>query len=164
MQRLLLISLFLFPHVVFPQYKRLRDIGISTGVLPTGDWNAITDVPGVKVGHTTVIKGHSVRTGLTASLPYEGNIFQHKVPAGIFVGNVSGKLAGSTQVLELGNLESPVILTNTLGVSTAIDAVIDFTLQQKGYEKVHSVNVLVGETDDGYLNDIRGGTFESKTY
>ena len=156
MKKLFLFGLFLVPLLSISQNKRLRDIGVHIGVLPTGKLNAITDVPGVKVGHSTLIKGDSVRTGVTAILPYDGNIFQHKVPAGIFVGNGFGKLAGSTQVLELGNLETPIILTNTLSVSTAMDAVIDHTIRQKGNDRVQSVNAVVGETNDGYLNDIRG--------
>lgn len=136
--------------------QRLRDYGITPGVLPPGSFNSITDVPGVKVGHTTLIKGDSVRTGVTAILPYAGNIFQQKVPAAIYVGNGFGKLAGITQVNELGNLETPIVLTNTLSVSTAIRAVIEYTLRQKGNEKVQSVNAVVGETNDGFLNDIRG--------
>ena len=138
------------------QNKRARDLGIKIGVLSPGKWNAITDVPGVKVGHTTLFKGDSVRTGVTAILPNDGNIFQQKVPAGIFVGNGFGKFAGSTQVLELGNLETPIILTNTLSVSIAMDEVVEYTLHQKGNENVQSVNAVVGETNDGYLNDIRG--------
>lgn len=136
--------------------QRLRDLGVEVGVLPTGSLNAITDVEGVTVGHTTLIKGDSVRTGVTAILPHRGNIFQQKVPAAVYVGNGFGKLAGSTQVKELGNLETPVILTNTLNVSTAMDAVIDYTLSLSENEDVGSVNALVGETNDGYLNDIRG--------
>jgi len=156
MRSFLFIFLFISFHSADAQTKRLRDIGVKIGVLPTGKWNAITDVAGVKVGHTTLIKGDSVRTGVTAILPYHGNIFQQKVPAGIFVGNGFGKLAGSTQVLELGNLETPIILTNTLNVSTAMDAVIEYTLHQRGNENVQSVNAVVGETNDGFLNDIRG--------
>lgn len=136
--------------------KRLRDFGITPGVLPTGRLNSITDVGGVKVGHTTLIRGDSVRTGVTAVIPYEGNIFQQKIPAAIFVGNAFGKLAGSTQVNELGNLETPVILTNTLSVPTAMNALIKYTLKQKGNENVLSVNPVVGETNDGRLNDVRG--------
>ncbi|NII25177.1 P1 family peptidase [Pseudoflavitalea sp. X16] len=136
--------------------KRARDYGIHIGVMKPGQWNAITDVPGIKVGHTTLIKGDSIRTGVTAILPYDGNIFQQKVPAAIYTGNGFGKLAGTTQVQELGNLETPVILTNTLSVATAMNAVIEYTLQQKGNENVQSVNAVVGETNDGWLNDIRG--------
>lgn len=136
--------------------KRLRDYGITPGVLPTGKWNSITDVAGVKVGNVTLIRGDSIRTGVTAILPCDGNIFQEKVPAAIFVGNGFGKLAGITQVNELGNIETPIILTNTLNVGTAVTAVVKYTLQQKGNENVQSVNAVVGETNDGYLNDIRG--------
>ena len=135
---------------------RARSLGISIGVLPTGAENSITDVPGVSVGQTTIIKADSIRTGVTAILPHNGNLFQQKLPAAIYAGNGFGKLAGVTQVKELGNLETPVILTNTLNVATAVDALIDYTLQQKGNENVQSVNAVVGETNDGYLNDIRG--------
>ena len=128
---------------------------IKIGILPQGHFNAITDVAGVKVGHTTVIQGNDVRTGVTAILPHDKNIFQYKVPAAVFVGNGFGKLSGSTQIEELGNIESPIILTNTLSVATAINAVIDYTLHQKGNENVQSVNAVVGETNDGWLNDIR---------
>jgi len=138
------------------QTNRARDEGIKIGVMQPGKLNAITDVPGVKVGHVTLIKGDSVRTGVTAILPHGGNLFQQKVPAAIYAGNGFGKLAGSTQVKELGNIESPIILTNTLSVAAATDAVISYTLSQKGNETVLSVNAVVGETNDGYLNDIRG--------
>jgi D-aminopeptidase len=134
----------------------LSDFGIQIGVLPRGSFNAITDVPGVLVGHTTLIKNDSIRTGVTAILPHHENLFQQKVPAGIFAANGFGKLTGVTQVKELGNIESPIILTNTLSVSNAMQAVVDYTLQQKGNEQVQSVNAVVGETNDGYLNDIRG--------
>lgn len=136
--------------------QRARDLGIKPGVLPTGTNNSITDVSGVSVGHTTLIKGDSVRTGVTAILPHDGNIFQQKVPAAVFVGNGFGKLAGSTQVEELGNIETPIILTNTLSVATGMNAVIRYTLNQEGNEDVRSVNAVVGETNDGYLHDIRG--------
>jgi len=138
------------------QNQRARELGLHIGVMAPGTWNAITDVPGVKVGQTTLIKGDSVHTGVTAILPYDGNIFQQKVPAAIFVGNGFGKLAGTTQVQELGNLETPVVLTNTLSVGTAIQAVAEYTLREKGNEQVYSVNAVVGETNDGSLNDIRG--------
>jgi D-aminopeptidase len=121
-----------------------------------GPLNAITDVAGVRVGHTTVVQGDRVRTGVTAILPHGGNIFREKVAGAVFVGNAFGKLAGSTQVDELGTIESPVVLTNTLSVGTAIDATVRWTLTQPGNENVRSVNVLVGETNDGGLNDIRG--------
>ena len=136
--------------------KKAADFGIRIGVMIPGKLNAITDVRGVKVGQTTLIKADSIRTGVTAILPHEGNLFQQKVPAAVYVGNGFGKLAGVTQVKELGNIESPVILTNTLGVSTAMNAVVSYTLSQKGNENVQSVNAVVGETNDGFLNDIRG--------
>ncbi|SEL87558.1 P1 family peptidase [Parapedobacter koreensis] len=138
------------------QTKSPRDWGIQIGVLPIGKSNSITDVSGVKVGHVTLHAGDSVRTGVTAILPHGGNIFQQKVPAAVFAGNGFGKLAGSTQLTELGNLESPIILTNTLSVPIAMDAVIDYVLALPGNENVQSVNAVVGETNDGYLNDIRG--------
>ncbi|SFN72527.1 DmpA family aminopeptidase [Salegentibacter flavus] len=152
---LLLFILLFNISEVFSQ-QRLRDLDIEIGVLPTGSMNAITDVEGVKVGHSSLIKGDSVRTGVTAILPHGGNIFQQKVPAAIYIGNGFGKLAGSSQVQELGNLETPIILTNTLNVTTAMDAVIKYTLNQDGNENVYSVNAVVGETNDGFLNDIRG--------
>ncbi len=138
------------------QMKRARDYGIEIGILHTGRYNAITDVPGVKVGHVTLKEGDSVNTGVTAILPHDGNIFQQKVPAGIFVANGFGKLTGYTQVEELGNLETPVVLTNTLSVSTAMAAVIEHILSQPGNERVMSVNAVIGETNDGRINDIRG--------
>jgi D-aminopeptidase len=157
MRRLLLLLPFLsLLHSLQAQSGRARDVGIRIGVLQTGQLNAITDVPGVKVGHTTIIKADSIRTGVTAILAHDGNLFQQKVPAAVYVGNGFGKLVGTTQVQELGNLESPVILTNTFSVATGMEAVIDHTLQQAGNETVQSVNAVVGETNDGYLNDIRG--------
>jgi D-aminopeptidase len=136
--------------------KRARDHGVKIGVLPPGKLNSITDVPGVKVGHVTIISGTDIRTGVTAILPHDGNIFQSKVPAGVYVENGFGKLVGTTQVAELGNMESPIVLTNTLSVAAAMEGIIDFTLNQKENEKVQSVNAVVGETNDGWLNDIRG--------
>lgn len=136
--------------------QRLRDYGIEIGVLKTGNRNAITDVPGVKVGHYTMIEGDSIRTGVTALLPHDGNIFQQKVPAAIYIGNGFGKLAGYSQVEELGNIETPIILTNTLSVPAASEALISYSLSQPGNEDVRSVNPVVGETNDGWLNDIRG--------
>jgi D-aminopeptidase len=138
------------------QMKRARDYGIEIGILRTGRYNAISDVPGVKVGHVTLKEGDSVNTGVTAILPHDGNIFQQKVPAGIFVANGFGKLTGYTQVEELGNLETPVVLTNTLSVSTAMAAVVEHILSLPGNERVMSVNAVVGETNDGRINDIRG--------
>ncbi len=153
---ILLLMVSTISQVWGQERKRARDLGIKIGILPTGKLNAITDVAGVMVGQTTLIQGSGVRTGVTAILPHEGNIFQEKVPAAIFVGNGFGKLAGTTQVQELGNLESPVILTNTLSVGTGLNAVVSYTLNQPGNEEVRSVNAVVGETNDGYLNDIRG--------
>lgn len=138
------------------QRLSVREMGLEIGVVPTGFNNAITDVLGVRVGQTTLISGDSVRTGVTAILPHQGNVFQEKVPAAIFVGNGFGKLAGSTQVEELGTLETPIVLTNTLSVPTAIQALITHTLQNPQNVDVRSVNAVVGETNDGYLNDIRG--------
>jgi len=135
---------------------RARDLGIEPGVFPPGPLDAITDVKGVRVGHTTIVEGDSVRTGVTAILPHAGNLFQDKVAGAVFVGNAFGKLAGSTQVGELGTIETPIVLTNTLSVGTAIEAVVAYTLAQPGNARVQSVNALVGETNDGGLNDIRG--------
>ena len=142
--------------LVAQQHKTLREWGFPTGIFQTGTYNAITDVPGVTVGHVTLIEGDSVRTGVTAIVPHQGNIFRNKVPAAIYVGNGFGKLAGVTQVRELGNIETPVILTNTLSVAAGIEGVTRYTLMQPGNEGVGSVNAVVGETNDGRLNDIRG--------
>lgn len=135
---------------------RPRDAGLHVGILPTGPLNAITDVAGVAVGHHTLRRGDDVRTGVTAVLPHGGNLFQEKVPAAVEVGNGFGKLAGVTQIAELGHLETPIVLTNTLAVGTAVRAVVQYTLNQPGNEDVRSVNAVVGETNDGFLNDIRG--------
>jgi D-aminopeptidase len=135
---------------------RARDIGLAPGVFEPGALNAITDVAGVRVGHLTLIEGERVRTGVTAVLPHAGNLFLNKVTGAVFVGNAFGKLAGSTQVQELGTIETPVVLTNTLSVGTAVESVVAWTLAQPGNEKAASVNALVGETNDGQLNDIRG--------
>ena len=135
--------------------SRARDLGIVPGVLPTGPLNAITEVAGVMVGHVTLHEGTDLRTGVTAILPHGGNLFQQKVPAGIHIANAFGKLAGSTQVQELGNLETPIILTNTLSVAEGIAGAVEWTLAQPGNEQVFSVNALVGETNDRSLNDIR---------
>ena len=138
------------------QRPRARDIGIAPGVLSPGPWNAITDVDGVRVGQVTLIEGESIRTGVTVVLAHAGNLFQEKVPAAIYVGNAFGKLVGSTQVEELGFIETPIVLTNTLSVWEAANAVVTYTLSLPGNEDVRSVNPVVGETNDGYLNDIRG--------
>src|SRR5690606_13810464 len=152
---LLCVLLTLSAHLVSAQ-TRPRALGVRFGVLPTGKLNAITDVEGLKVGHFTKIEGENIRTGVTAIWPHGGNLFQEKVPGAIFVGNGFGKLAGVTQVQELGSTESPIILTNTLRVAAGIEGAVRFSLAQPGNESVQSVNALVGETNDGYLNDIRG--------
>ncbi len=136
---------------------RARDLGVAPGVFPPGALDAITDVPGVSVGHVTRIEGDRVRTGVTAIVPHPGNVFQEKVAGAVFVGNAFGKLAGSTQVDELGTIETPIVLTNTLSVGTAVEAVVRDTVGRPGNEDVGSVNALVGETNDGGLNDVRGG-------
>jgi D-aminopeptidase len=134
---------------------RAREAGITFGILPTGPLNAITDVAGVKVGQVTILEGKTIRTGVTAILPHGGNLYQDKVPAGFAVGNAYGKFMGSTQVKELGEIETPIVLTNTLNVSEAAAGTIEWTLRQPGNEQVRSVNAVVGETNDGFLNDIR---------
>ena len=134
---------------------RIRDLGVRPGVLSPGRWNAITDVEGVRVGHCTLVEGEAIRTGVTAILPHGGNLFQKKVPAAVHVGNGFGKAAGFLQVRELGNLETPIVLTNTLSVGAAVDAVVGWTLAQPGNGEVRSVNAVVGETNDGAVNDIR---------
>jgi D-aminopeptidase len=136
--------------------KRARELGIHVGILPPGDLNAIIDVEGVAVGHKTRWEGDDIRTGVTVILPHDGNIYQDKVPAAIYLGNAYGKLAGSTQVEELGTLETPIALTNTLSVAAGMEGLIRHTLNQPGNESVRSVNAVVGETNDSYLNDIRG--------
>jgi len=149
------ILLFCFSNLFGDQERpRVREFGIKIGVLPPGPLNAITDVSGVKVGQVTLIKGESIRTGVTAICPHGGNIYQEKVPAAIYVGNGYGKLTGISQVNELGNIETPIILTNTLSVPVAAEALIEYTLAQPENEKVGSVNPIVGETNDGWLNDI----------
>jgi D-aminopeptidase len=135
---------------------RAIDLGIPTGTLPRGPLDAITDVAGVRVGHATVIREPNVRTGVTVVLPHSGNLFRDKVPAAVFVGNAFGKLAGSTQVEELGELETPIALTSTLSVPRVADGLLDYMLALPGNEQVRSINPLVGETNDGTLNDIRG--------
>jgi D-aminopeptidase len=135
---------------------RIREFGITIGILEPGPKNAITDVLGVKVGHVTLIKNRNIRTGVTAVLPHDGNLCLSKVPAAVYVANGYGKLMGYTQIEELGNLETPIILTNTLSVPTAANALIGYILALDGNENIQSVNPVVGETNDGYLNDIRG--------
>ncbi|MHC4813700.1 MAG: P1 family peptidase [Planctomycetota bacterium] len=146
-----------------PQERpRVREAGIRIGALPPGKHNAITDVAGVLVGHATVHKGDSVRTGVTVILPHNDNLFRNKVPAAIHVGNGFGKLVGTTQVQELGNIESPIALTNTLNVGKVMDALVAHMLAMPGNENVRSINVVVGETNDGGLNDIRGRHVEAR--
>jgi D-aminopeptidase len=135
---------------------RARDVGLTVGILPTGPLDAITDVAGVAVGHATLVRGDDVRTGVTAVLPHTGNLFREKVPGAVFVGNGFGKLAGSTQVDELGEIETPILLTSTLSVPRVADALVEYTLALPGNEDARSVNPLVAETNDGALNDIRG--------
>jgi D-aminopeptidase len=135
---------------------RARDVGLIIGTLPPGPLNAITDVAGVTVGHTTVVRGADVRTGVTAVLPHGGNLFREKVPGAVFVANGFGKLMGSTQVNELGEIETPILLTSTLNVPRVADALLDHMLALPGTERVQSINPLVAETNDGRLNDIRG--------
>jgi len=134
---------------------RARTLGFAPGILPPGPLNAITDVAGLRVGQVTVVEGEGTRTGVTAILPHAGNPFTHRVPAGIFAMNGFGKMAGVTQVQELGELETPILLTNTLAVGRAVEALVDWTLARPGNETVRSVNAVVGETNDGRLNDIR---------
>ena len=144
-------------HCYSQQTKsRARELGISIGILPTGKWNAITDVPGVKVGHTSIIQDKHIRTGVTAIIPHEGNIFQDKVAAAVYVGNGFGKMMGISQIQELGNIETPILLTNTLNAPKVADALIDYMINLPGNERVKSVNSVIGETNDGGLNDIRG--------
>lgn len=155
--RVLLLVWLMLPGLVAAEERvRFRETGRVVGVLPTGVLNAITDVPGVRVGHVTRNEGARVRTGVTAILAHGGNLFQDKVPAGHFRANGFGKLAGSTQIEELGEIESPIILTNTLNVAEGLAGGVEWTLRQPGNETVRSVNVVVGETNDGFLNDIRG--------
>ncbi|WP_339814708.1 P1 family peptidase [uncultured Imperialibacter sp.] len=154
MNRLLLLF-FCLTSVLANARQRPAELGVKIGVLPSGEFNAITDVKGVKVGHFTFIEGDKVRTGVTSILPFDGNIFQSKVPAAIYLGNAFGKLAGYTQVKELGNIETPILLTNTLAVADASKALVKYTIALPGNENVRSVNPVVGETNDSYLNDIR---------
>jgi D-aminopeptidase len=150
----------LFPSLIWsagPETRsRIRDLGVEPGIFSPGPLNAITDVEGVRVGHRTLNRGESVRTGVTAILPHGGNVFQSKTPTAVYVGNGFGKAAGFLQVQELGNIETPIVLTSTLSVGMAVDAVVGWTLEQPGNQQVRSVNAVVGETNDSFLNDIRG--------
>ncbi|MDG1021838.1 MAG: P1 family peptidase [Emcibacteraceae bacterium] len=159
MLRSVIPSILFIGALILPadaEQVRSRDIGLKPGILNTGDLNAITDVEGVLVGHVTLDLGDSVRTGATAILPHGGNIYQNKVPAAAVIGNGFGKMMGYTQIHELGEIETPILLTNTLNVPRAADAILDWTLAQEGNEAVRSVNNVVGETNDAGLNDIRG--------
>jgi len=151
-----LLALFFFTSSVIAEEKqRARDMGVSPGIFSPGTLNAITDVSGVRVGQVTVQEGKRFNTGVTVIIPAEGNLRQDKIPAAIYVANGYGKLAGLSQVQELGEIETPVALTNTLNIAEGIAALVEWTLAQAGNEKVGSVNAIVGETNDGYLNDIR---------
>lgn len=161
------VSLFiaiLFSSAVFSQEKRsrARDLGVVNGILKTGEWNAITDVAGVKVGHETLHIGKGIRTGVTAILPHGENLYQEKVPAAIYIGNGYGKSVGLSQIEELGNLETPILLTNTLSVPQVANGLIDYMLALPGNENVRSINFVVGETNDGGLNDIRARSIQSE--
>lgn len=153
---LLLTSAATAQNTSLNERPRAADLGLKVGILPTGTLDAITDVAGVEVGHTTIIRGDDVRTGVTAVLPHSGNLYREKVPGAIFVGNGFGKLAGYTQVEEMGDIETPILLTNTTSVPRVEDALISYMLALPGNEDVLSINPVVGETNDGYLNDIRG--------
>ncbi|MGH9314124.1 MAG: P1 family peptidase, partial [Vicinamibacterales bacterium] len=158
MKRLLLVAGALLVGAASLQSRqadrpRARDLGIGPGVFEPAPLNAITDVGGVRVGHATIVDGDRVRTGVTAILPHAGNLFRDRVPGAVFVGNAFGKLAGSTQVDELGTIETPIVLTNTLSVGTAVESVVAWTISRPGNDDVRSVNALVGETNDGGLND-----------
>jgi D-aminopeptidase len=156
MHRLLPVLFFVFSvHIIHAQKVRARALGIEPGIFKTGKLNTITDVPGVKVGHKTLVEGETIRTGVTAILPHDGNIFQNKVPAAVYVGNGFGKLTGTTQIAELGNIETPIILTSTLSVPVGAQAVIKYTLGLPENSTVASVNPIIGETNDGFLNDSR---------
>jgi len=158
----LITTLLLFSSTLHAQEReRIRDLGINPGILPTGEWNAITDVDGVMVGHKTLIAGDNVRTGVTAILPHRGNLFRERVPAAVYVGNGFGKALGFTQVRELGELETPITLTNTLSIFQVAHGVADYVLNQPGNENVRSVNPVVGETNDGWLNNIRARVIDS---
>ncbi len=155
-----LVVLLVFTNCTMAQKISKRtltsELGLKIGILTPGKYNGITDVKGVKVGQETLIVGDSIRTGVTVIIPHEGNLFQEKIPAAVYVGNGFGKMIGTTQIMELGNLESPIALTNTLNAPRVADALISYSLGQQGNENVRSVNIVVGETNDGHLNDIRG--------
>jgi len=153
---LLLIFILFLQTANAQERQRVRDLGIKPGILTPGPLNAITDVEGVKVGHRTIIEGDSVRTGVTMIFPHGDDLFKSRVPAAVYVGNGFGKALGFTQVQELGELETPIGRTNTLSIHTVANGITDYVLRQPGNENVRSVNPVVGETNDGWLNDIRG--------
>lgn len=153
---LLLISILSLQTTYSQERQRARNLGIKPGILTPGPLNAITDVEGVKVGHRTIIEGEDIRTGVTMIFPHDGDLFKSRVPAAVYVGNGFGKALGFTQVQELGELETPIGLTNTLSIHTVANGITDYVLRQPGNEDVRSVNPVVGETNDGWLNDIRG--------
>lgn len=153
----LFLIIILFSFTAHSQERqRARDLGIKPGILIPGSFNAITDVEGVKVGHRTIIGGDDIRTGITVILPHEGDLFRSRVPAAVYVGNGFGKALGFTQIQELGEIETPIGLTNTLSIHTVANGITDYVLRQPGNENVRSVNPVVGETNDGWLNNIRG--------
>lgn len=158
MRFLILVLVFLLSaNYSFSQERqRARDLGIKPGILTPGPLNAITDVEGVQVGHKTIIEGNNIRTGVTMILPHQGDLFKSRVPAAVYVGNGFGKALGFTQIRELGEIETPIGLTNTLSIHTVANGITDYVLRQPGNENVRSVNPVVGETNDGWLNDIRG--------
>ena len=155
MRALALAAMLLLVPSMSDAKPRAGEAGIEIGILSPGPLNAITDVAGVEVGHVTLIDGKTIRTGVTAILPHGGNLYQDKVPAGFAVANGYGKFMGSTQIRELGEIETPILLTNTMSVPEAAAGIIEWTIAQPGNEDVRSVNAVVGETNDGYLNDIR---------
>jgi len=144
------------PVMTLPQRPRARELGLAPGIMSTGPRNAITDVAGVRVGHHTLWRGDDVRTGVSVIMPHDGDPFDERVPAGLFVANGFGKLIGATQVMALGELETPIALTNTLSAPEVAAGLIEWTLTRPGHGDVRSVNAFVGETNDGRLNDIRG--------
>lgn len=153
---LFFIAILSFQTIDAQERQRPRELGITPGILTPGSLNAITDVEGVKVGHRTIIEGKNIRTGVTVILPHDGDLFKSRVPAAVYVGNGFGKALGFTQVQELGEIETPIGLTNTLSIHTVANGITDYVLRQPGNENVRSVNPVVGETNDGWLNDIRG--------
>jgi D-aminopeptidase len=154
---LVFLALTLATNTSYSQDRqRARDLGIKPGILTPGPINAITDADGVSVGHATVIEGENIRTGVTMIFPHQGDVFKSRVPAAVYVGNGYGKALGFTQIRELGEIETPIGLTNTLSIHTVANGITDYILNQAGNENVRSVNPVVGETNDGWLNDIRG--------